>query len=130
MPSLPAIDTGYHRNGPTSPTPHQGSSLEERMMNLELSNKALLEEMMHVHAAVRRERELSSKSLTSTVQETDQRLSHTQALWESSSEELASQNRRMADRLARLERAVSGMGGAVSRVCAEKEKEGVWLKEK
>ena len=85
---------------------------------------------MHIHAAVRRERELTSKSLSDSLQETNQRLSHTQALWESSSEELVSQNRRMANRLARLERDVMGMGGALSQVTAEKEKEGVWLKDK
>lgn len=100
--------------------------MEERITTLELSNKALLEEMMHIHTALRTERELSRKTLS----ETNQQHIHVQTHWQSSSKELASQNRKLADRLARLELSVSGVEGVIRWVRAGKDKQEIWLKDR
>ncbi len=99
------------------------------MLTLELSNKALLEEMMHVHAALRKDKEETKNSLSELLHETSRQLLSTQASWQGSYEDTISQTRRVADRLARLERSLLGVEGIVTQERTEKEKQEVWLKD-
>ncbi len=100
--------------------------MADRMRTLEVSNKALLEEMVHIHAAMRREKEETKKTLSEVVLETSRQHKNCQ----SSSDDVMSHNKRMADRVTRLERSLLGVEGVLTHTHTDKEKQETWLKER
>ena len=82
--------------------------------------------MVHVHAAIRKEKEETKKLLSEVVLETKHQLQHCQ----SSSEDVMSQGRRIADRITRMERSLLGMEGVLKLTQTDKEKQETWLKDR
>lgn len=148
VPVLPTIDIGNHGNRPYKSATlneailRQGdraSHLEQRLSTLELANKALLEEMMQIHTAVRSsECKCECRSFKGALRgisdELSQRVAHNEAIIDDQQvlvRELASGFReRGREWEARLTTDINSLKRLVSQMEVEKKNQDVWLKER